>query len=70
VAQVSSLNASSGLEARGVAPGDPGGGDVRLREWTSPAVFSAALERRIPAYNCLHSALGYRPPEIFEADAS
>jgi len=43
---------------------------VWLNEWTSPAVFFAALERWIADYNAryLHSALGYRSPETFEAE--
>jgi len=43
---------------------------VWLREWTSPAVFFDALARWIAGYNegYLHSALGYRPPETFEAE--
>ena len=43
---------------------------VWLHEWTSPAVFFAALERWIASYNTsyLHSALGYRAPNAFEAE--
>jgi len=43
---------------------------VWLREWTSPAAFFAALERWIASYNTsyLHSALGYRAPNAFEAE--
>ena len=43
---------------------------VWLHEWTSPAVFLAALDRWIVDYNVgyLHSALGYRSPEAFEAE--
>jgi transposase InsO family protein len=43
---------------------------VWLHEWTSPTVFFDALDRWIADYNeCyLHSALGYRSPEAFEAD--
>jgi Integrase core domain len=43
---------------------------VWLHEWTSPATFFAALERCIADYNrgYLHSALGYRSPESFEAE--
>ena len=43
---------------------------VWLREWTSPAAFFAALDRWITDYNAgyLHSALGYRAPEAFEAE--
>ena len=43
---------------------------VWLREWTSPTVFFEALERWIADYNTsyLHSALGYRSPEAFEAE--
>ena len=43
---------------------------VWLREWTSPAIFFAVLERWIAGYNqgYLHSALGYRSPEAFEAE--
>jgi hypothetical protein len=39
-------------------------------EWTSPSVFFEALERWITTYNAgyLHSALGYRSPEAFEAE--
>jgi putative transposase len=41
---------------------------VWLREWTSPAVFFAALDQWIADDNTgyLHSALGYRSPEAFE----
>ena len=43
---------------------------VWLQEWTSPAVFFAALERWIASYNTsyLHSALGYRAPNVIEAE--
>jgi putative transposase len=43
---------------------------VWLREWTSPATFFAALRRWIADYNTsyLHSTLGYRAPEAFEAE--
>lgn len=43
---------------------------VWLNEWTSPATFFQALERWIADYNrgYLHSAIGYRPPEAFEAE--
>ena len=43
---------------------------VWLHEWTSPAVFFDALERWIAGYNqgYLHSTLGYRSPEAFEAE--
>ena len=42
---------------------------VWLREWTSPSVFFQAFDRWIVEYNnsYLHSALGYRSPEAFEA---
>jgi putative transposase len=42
---------------------------VWLHEWASPAVFFNAFERWIAGYNqgYLHSALGYRSPEAFEA---
>lgn len=44
---------------------------VWLRDWTSPALFFEALEQWIAQYNAgyLHSALGYRSPEAFEAEA-
>ena len=43
---------------------------VWLNEWTSPAVFFAALERWIADYaqGYLPSALGYRAPATFEAE--
>ena len=43
---------------------------VWLREWTSPDVFFQAFDRWIVEYNnsYLHSALGYRSPEAFEAE--
>jgi hypothetical protein len=43
---------------------------VWLHEWTSPATLFAALGRGIAAYSrgYLHSALGYRSPESFEAE--
>jgi transposase InsO family protein len=43
---------------------------VWLREWTSPAVVLAALDRWIADDKAgyLHSALGYRSPEAFQAD--
>ena len=43
---------------------------VWLHEWTSPAVFFDAFERWIAGYNqgYLHSTLGYRSPEAFEAE--
>ena len=43
---------------------------VWLREWTSPAAFFAALDRWLAEYNAtyLHSALGYRAPNAFEAE--
>jgi putative transposase len=43
---------------------------VWLHEWTGPAVVFEALERWIAGYNAgyLHSALGYRSPEAFEAE--
>ena len=42
---------------------------VWLHEWTSPAVFFAALDRWLADYNAsyLHSALGYRAPNVVEA---
>jgi transposase InsO family protein len=41
-----------------------------LRKWTSPDVFFQAFDRWIVEYNnsYLHSALGYRSPEAFEAE--
>jgi putative transposase len=43
---------------------------VWLREWTSPAAFFAALDRWLADYNAsyLHSALGYRAPNVIEAE--
>jgi putative transposase len=43
---------------------------VWLREWTSPNVFFAALGRWLAEYNAtyLHSTLGYRAPNAFEAE--
>jgi putative transposase len=43
---------------------------VWLREWTSPAAFFAALDRWLADYNAsyLHSALGYRAPNVVEAE--
>jgi transposase InsO family protein len=43
---------------------------VWLREWTSPAAFFEALDRWLADYNAsyLHSALGYRAPNAFEAE--
>jgi len=43
---------------------------VWLREWTSPAAFLAALDPWLADYNAayLHSALGYRAPNAFEAE--
>jgi hypothetical protein len=43
---------------------------VWLRKWTSPAAFFAALERWLANYkaSCLHSALGYRAPNVAEAE--
>ena len=43
---------------------------VWRHEWTSPAVFCDARERWIAGDNqgYLHSALGYRSPEAFEAE--
>jgi putative transposase len=43
---------------------------VWLREWTSPNVFFATLDRWLAEYNAtyLHSALGYRAPNAFEAE--
>ena len=43
---------------------------VWLHEWTSPAAFFAALDQWISGYNAryLHSTLGYRSPEAFEAE--
>ena len=42
---------------------------VWLREWTSPSAFFAALDRWLAEYNAsyLHSALGYRAPNVVEA---
>jgi transposase InsO family protein len=41
-----------------------------LHEWTSPAALFAALDRWLADYNaaCLHSALGYRAPNVVEAE--
>ena len=43
---------------------------IWLRAWTSPAVFFAALDRWLADYNAsyLHSALGYRAPNVIEAE--
>jgi putative transposase len=43
---------------------------VWLREWTSPATFFEALDRWLADYNAtyLHSALGYRAPNVVEAE--
>ena len=43
---------------------------VWINEWTSPTGFSTALNDWILDYNrkYLHSALGYRPPELFEQE--
>ena len=43
---------------------------VWLREWTSPSAFFAALDRWLGEYNAsyLHSALGYRAPNVVEAE--
>jgi len=43
---------------------------VWINEWTSHAAFEQALDRWIEHYNkgYLHSALGYKPPEIFESE--
>jgi putative transposase len=43
---------------------------VWLREWTSPAAFFEALDRWLVDYNAsyLHSALGYRAPNVAEAE--
>jgi putative transposase len=43
---------------------------VWLREWTSPAAFFEALDRWLADYNItyLHSAVGYRAPNAFEAE--
>jgi transposase InsO family protein len=43
---------------------------VWLHEWTSPAAFFAALGRWLADYNAsyLHSALGYRAPNVVEAE--
>ena len=40
-----------------------------LREWTSPTAFFDTLDRWLAAYNAsyLHSALGYRAPNVVEA---
>jgi putative transposase len=42
---------------------------VWLREWTSPTAFFAALDRWLADYNAsyLYSALGYRAPNVVEA---
>jgi len=41
-----------------------------INEFTSPSTFLEALDRWIDGYNanCLHSTLGYRSPEVFEAE--
>jgi putative transposase len=43
---------------------------VWLCEWTSPGIFFTALDRWLASYNSsyLHSALGYRAPNAFEAE--
>jgi putative transposase len=43
---------------------------VWLHEWTSSAAFFAALDRWLANYNAayLHSALGYRAPNVVEAE--
>ena len=43
---------------------------VWLHEWTSPAAFFEALDRWLVDYNAsyLHSALGYRAPNVVEAE--
>jgi putative transposase len=43
---------------------------VWLREWTSPVAFFQALEHWLADYNAsyLHSALGYRAPNVVEAE--
>lgn len=41
-----------------------------ISEFTSPSTFLEALDRWIDGYNAnyLHSTLGYRSPEAFEAE--
>jgi putative transposase len=43
---------------------------VWLREWTSPGAFFTALDQWVTDYNAsyLHSALGYRAPNVVEAE--
>lgn len=43
---------------------------VWINEFTSPSIFLEALDTWPDAYNAnyLHSSLGYRSPEVFEAE--
>ncbi len=43
---------------------------VRINEFTSPSTFLEDLDRWIDGYNAnhLHSTLGYRSPEAYEAE--